>query len=121
MQNAKQESFVQNIRNQYMEPEHTDLDTCKALDRNVKKPATIFAILFGTSSALIMGSGMSLIMTDIGSIIGITEPMFPGLLIGTAGMLMAALTYPIYRGILRTRRKRYADKMLAQIEKILES
>lgn len=121
MQKTKQESFIQNIRNQYMQPEHTDLDTLKALDRNVKKPATIFAILFGTISALIMGSGMSLIMTDIGSVIGIPKPIFPGLLIGIVGMLMVALTYPIYRGILHTRRKRYADKMLTQIEKILES
>ena len=37
-------------------------------DKKVKKPANVFAIIFGVISAVVMGSGMSLVMTDIGSI-----------------------------------------------------
>lgn len=43
---------------------------------------------------------MSLVMTDIGSIIGIESPMFPGIIIGVVGLVMPLLTYPMYKKIL---------------------
>lgn len=80
---------------------------------------TLFAYTFGTVAALIMGTGMSLVMTDIAQHIGIDEPMIPGIVIGVAGMLMAIGTYPIYQGILSSRRKKYAKEIIALSDKIM--
>ena len=60
-----------------------------------KRPANVFAYIFGSIGAIIMGSGMSLVMTEIGSMIGIKDTMVPGILIGIVGMFMAIINYPI--------------------------
>ena len=114
------EFLVQKIRTQYTEKEHTDIDELKKLDKKVKKPANIFAYVFGSVSAIIMGSGMSLIMTDIGSSIGITDALVPGIVVGVIGMLMAIINYPIYKKILSSRRKKYADKIIALSDNIMK-
>ena len=58
--------LVQKIRTQYTEKENTELDALRDLDRKVKRPANVFSYVFGSISAIIMGAGMSLVMTDIG-------------------------------------------------------
>ena len=119
MNKNDQEFLVQEIRTQYTEKESTELDALCALDRKVKRPANVFAYVFGSIGAIIMGAGMSLVMTDIGSTVGIAEPMIPGIVIGAVGMLMVIVNYPIYKGILGSRRKKYADKIIALSDKIM--
>ncbi len=116
--NNEQEYLVQKIRTQYTEKQHTELDELRALDRKVKMPANAFAYSFGAVSALIMGSGMSLIMTDIGHTIGMASPMTPGIVIGLVGMVMAIANYPIYKGILTGRRKKYAQQIIALSDRL---
>lgn len=118
MNKNDQQYLVQKIRTQYTEKEYTQLDELKALDKKVKTPAAAFAYIFGSVSALIMGAGMSLIMTDISEIVGLADPMIPGIAIGTVGMVMAIVNYPIYKGILSNRRKKYAAKIIALSDKI---
>lgn len=101
--------------------EHTNLDALRELDAKVKRPANVFAYIFGTISAIIMGCGMSLVMTDIGSTIGMTDTMVPGIIIGIVGMLMAIINYPIYKGILGSRRKKYADQIMKLSDKIMSN
>ena len=103
-----------------MEKEHTRLDELKALDKKVKCPANIFAYVFGIVSALIMGSGMSLVMTNIGSMIGMSSTMVPGIVIGVVGMLMALVNYPIYKKILSRRRSAYAQQIVELSEQIMK-
>jgi hypothetical protein len=119
MNNNSQKFMVEKIRTQYMEKESTELDELRELDAKVKRPANVFAYAFGSISAIIMGSGMSLIMTDIGEKLGITDTMLPGIIIGVAGMLMAIINYPIYKRVLGSRRKKYADKIIALSDKIM--
>ena len=119
--NNEQEYLVQKIRTQYSEKQHTELDELRALDRTVKAPANAFAYGFGALSALIMGCGMSLIMTDIGQAIGVASPMAPGIVIGLAGMVMALVNYPIYKGMLASRRKKYAQRIIALSDRITKN
>ena len=120
MNNNSQNFMVEKIRTQYMEKESTELDALRQLDAKVKRPANVFAYVFGSISAIIMGSGMSLVMTDIGPTLGMTAAMIPGILIGIAGMLAAIINYPIYKAILGSRRKKYADKIIALSNKIMK-
>lgn len=110
--------LVQKIRTQYTEKEHTELDELKALDKKVKRPAGVFAYVFGSIGAVIMGGGMSLVMTDIAETVGIESPMLVGIVVGLVGMAMAIVNYPMYKGILASRRKKYADKIIALSDKI---
>ena len=117
--NKDQEFLVQKIRTQYTEKQHTELDALKELDAKVKKPANVFAYTYGSAGAIVMGAGMSLVMTEIGSVIGLASTMVPGIAIGVAGMGMALSTYPIYKKILAGRKQKYAPEILALSEKLM--
>lgn len=114
----EQEYLVQRIRTQYTERQHTELDALRALDRRVKTPANVLAYLLGSVSALVLGAGMSLIMTDLGASLGLRDPMLPGMILGVAGLLAAILNYPLYRRVLRARRKRCAPQIIALSDRI---
>ena len=114
------EFVVEKIRSQYTEQEHSDLDALKALDAKVKKPAKVFGYTFGSISAIVMGAGMSLVMTDIESLLGITEALIPGIAVGIAGLAMSCTTYPIYKKILNSRKKKYADKIMELSDRIMK-
>jgi len=120
MNKNDQNFIVQKIRTQYTEKKNTALDELKALDTKVKRPANIFAYVFGSISAIVMGAGMSLVMTDVSETVGIQNPMVCGIVIGIAGMLMAIVNYPIYKGILKSRRKKFADKIVALSDRIMK-
>ncbi len=115
------EFMVQKIRTQYMEKDSSEknLDLLRELDAEVKHPANVFGYVFGSISAIIMGSGMSLVMTDIGQQLGISNTMPLGIVIGVVGMLMAIATYPIYKNILASRKEKYADRILELSERIM--
>ena len=119
MSSNDQEFLVQKIRTQYAEKQHTEMDALKELDAKVKKPAKVFAYTYGTVSAVIMGAGMSLVMTEIGAAIGLVSAMVPGIVIGIVGMGMALSTYPIYKGIMNARKKKYAAEILKRCDRIM--
>ena len=115
-----QEFIVQKIRTQYTEKQHTELDALKELDAKVKRPANVFGYIYGSIGAIVMGTGMSLVMTEIGTVIGLTATMVPGIAIGVAGMVMALTTYPIYKRILISRKKKYASEIMQLSDKIMK-
>ena len=124
MNRNDQEFLVQKIRTQYTEKENAQLDTLKALDKKVKKPANIFAYTFGVIGSLVLGSGMSLAMNVIepSTYFGITiseNMMLPGIIIGMLGIVMVSINYPIYKRILNSRRNKYAGKIIALSDEIL--
>ena len=119
MNKNDQQFMAQKIRTQYMEKTPSELDALRELDAKVKRPANVFAYTFGSISAVIMGAGMSLVMTDIGASLGITNTLIPGITIGVVGLGMALLTYPMYKTILNSRKKKYGAEILELSEKIM--
>ena len=119
MNRNDQQFIAQKIRTQYMEKESSELDALRALDSKVKRPANVFAYVFGSISAIIMGAGMSLCMTEIGAILGMASTMVPGIVIGVVGLAAALANYPIYRRVLERRKKKYGSEILALSEKII--
>lgn len=114
------EFMAEKIRAQYVQTEHTDLDALKAMDARVKKPAKVFGFTYGSFGAIIMGAGMSLVMTDIGSMLGMTQTLIPGIAVGGVGLAMSCTTYPIYKKILNSRKKKYAGKIMELSERIMK-
>ena len=121
MNKNDQQFMAQKIRAQYMEKEPGELDELRELDEAVKRPASIFAYVLGSIAAIIMGAGMSLVMTDIGSQIGIENNMFLGIFIGIIGLVLALVNYPIYKRNLENRKKEYGPKIIALSEKIINN
>ena len=111
--------MAQKIRTQYMEKTPSELDALRELDAKVKRPANVFAYVFGSISAIIMGAGMSLVMTDIGATVGIASALVPGILVGALGLGMTLLTYPMYKKILNSRKNKYGAEILRLSDKII--
>ena len=120
MKNNDQIFLAQKIRSSYAEREHTELDELKAADRKATRPAYIFTYVFGILAALIMGSGMSLVMTEIGIKLGIQNGMVPGIIIGSIGLLMTLINYPIFKRFLAARRKKYEHVIFALSDNIIK-
>ncbi|MBQ8182713.1 MAG: dihydropteridine reductase [Clostridia bacterium] len=118
MDTKDREFIVEKIRTQYTEKTDSTLDEIKKLDKKVKKPANIFAYVFGSFAAIVLGCGMSLIMTDINTYLNISEPLVPGIIIGVIGLFFAIINYPVYKRILTSRRKKYAAKIIELSDKI---
>ncbi|MBR4033860.1 MAG: dihydropteridine reductase [Clostridia bacterium] len=121
MNRNDQQFMAQKIRAQYTEKTTTELDALRELDAKVRRPANVFAYVFGSISAIIMGSGMSFVMTDLASQLGLGDMMIPGIAIGVVGMALALVNYPIYKAILNSRKKKYGAEILALSEKILKN
>jgi hypothetical protein len=119
MNKNDQQFMVQRIRTQYMEKEPSELDALRALDAKVKRPANIFAYVFGIIGALVMGAGMSLLMTDIATTLGLGNVTVPGILIGIVGMVMALLNYPIYKRFLGSRKQKYSAEIIRLSDNIM--
>ena len=112
--------MAQKIRTQYVEKEESGLDELRRLDALVKRPARVFGYVFGSLGAVVMGTGMSLIMTDIAEKLGLGfDPMIPGIIIGAVGLAAVLLTYPIYKKLLDGRKKKYSEEILTLSEKII--
>ena len=118
--NRNDKEFIANkIRTQYVERESTELDELRKLDRKVKKPVNVFAFVFGSIGAIVMGSGMSLVMTDIGEITGIENALMWGIIIGVIGLLGVVINYPVYKKMLSSRKKKFASRIIDMTDKIM--
>lgn len=120
MNKLSQQFMAQKIRSQYQENPTTQLDTLRALDTRVKRPVQIFSYVLGSLSALIMGSGMSLVMTEIATRLNLGDMMIPGIAIGVVGMALALLNYPLHKALLGLRRKKYAPEILRLTDELMK-
>ena len=122
MSNNSQNYMVEKIRTQYMEKESTELDALRKLDARVKKPANVFAYVFGSLGAIIMGSGMSFIMTDLGVILGITgiTSMIVGIMLGLPVVLLVSIAYNVYNRVLKKEREKIAPEILRLTEELMK-
>ncbi len=108
---------IEKIRSQYDEHTETDFDKLQKLDKEVKRPASIFAYVFGIIGALILGTGMSIVMGT-----NATEFLFiVGIAVGIIGIAMVSFNYMIYRAMLKSRRKKYASAIIELSDKILNN
>ena len=94
---SKQEKqYIEKIASDYQESKPSKLDQLKALDRKAKKGAQIFAYIFGSIGALVLGIGMCFAMKVIPNL---SLPMPLGIIIGLLGIAMVSINYFIYKKI----------------------
>lgn len=111
--------YAKRIAEEYAPKKERKVIQLQKLDEKVKKPAKVFAITFGILAALIAGAGMSMIMTNFGP--SGTVGLVLGICLGVVGFAMAAVTYPIYSKILKSRRQKYAFEITELANEIVDS
>ena len=111
MNHNDQNFIVEKIRTQYVEKESTKLDELVELDARVKRPADTLGYTTGTVGTLVLGAGMSMVMTA-------PALMAAGVVAGVAGIAITALNYPFYKRFLAKRRQKYAPEVLRLSQEI---
>ncbi len=118
MNRNDQDYIISKIRTAYTPKQKGDIDELRRLDAQVRRPAQVFSYIFGSIGAVIMGAGMSLVMTDIAKTLGIPNALPIGIAIGIVGMILAIVNYPIHNAILNSRKKKFAPAILALSDKL---
>ena len=108
--------YADKLIKEYSPKQNTELDELKALDSKVKTPVRVFAYIFGTLGALILGLGMCLAMEIIGNT---TALMVLGIIVGLIGIVIVAINYPLYQKVLQKRKNKYSDQIIANSNKLL--
>ncbi len=119
---AAQQEEIAAIRKKYTsdaQPAEVDkMAELRKLDASVTSKATTIALIVGILSALIMGTGMSLIMTDLGTKLGMISAFIPGIIIGIVGMAGVIVAYPLYQLVLKMQRAKVAPQILKLTEEL---
>lgn len=119
---AKEQEEVRRIRQKYQTQEEDKMEQLRRLDASVTQKATVVSIAIGIVGALVMGAGMSIIMTNIGEQLGLqgTVGMILGIIIGMIGIVLVALAYPLYNGTLKREREKIAPEIIRLTDELMK-
>ena len=121
---AKEQAEIKQIRDKYTKPTEVEdkMARLRRLDASVTNTAQAVALVFGIIGALILGFGMSLIMTDLANILGPFRDMAMviGIVIGIVGGVLASLAYPIYNVIVKAKRKKLAPEIIRLTDELMK-
>ena len=119
---AKEQAEIRRIREKYTHKEEDKMERLRRLDAGVTQKAQTASLVLGVLGTMILGLGMSLIMTDLGAGLGFTaELIMPlGILIGVVGGILAGLAYPMYHLIATRERRKIAPEILRLTEELMK-
>ena len=121
---AKEQAELKRIREKYTPPTETEskMERLRRLDASVTQKAQAVALIFGVIGALILGTGMSLCMTDFAQILGSHRDMAMviGIPIGLVGGVLATLAYPMYNLIVKRERKKIAPEIIRLTDELMK-
>ena len=104
--NEKETRYVEKTLRGYSDKPVTKLDELKSLDKEARRGATVFAYVFGSVGALVLGIGMCVAMQVI-----LADMMILGIVIGLIGIAMVSVNYSIYQKMLANSKRKYKDRI----------
>ena len=116
---AQRQQEVEAIRRKYLPKEEDKMEKLRKLHNIPTQKAQSASIAVGITGALILGTGMSLCMTELGAALG-NPAMIIGVIIGLVGILLVALAYPIYNRTLKKEREKIAPEILRMTDELLK-
>ena len=116
---AQRQQEIEAIRRKYLPKEEDKMEQLRRLHSIPTQKAQAASIAIGVVGTLILGTGMSLCMTELGAVLGHLATV-AGILVGLLGLVMVALAYPMYQSVLKKERRRIAPEILRLSEELLK-
>ena len=116
---AQRQQEVEEIRKAYLPKEEDKMAELRKLHALPTRKAQAVSIALGVIGALILGTGMSLCMTDLGTPLG-SLAMAIGIPVGIAGIVLVALAYPVFNRRLKKEREKIAPEILKLTDELLK-
>ncbi len=119
---ASEQEEIKRIRQKYQPQEEDKMSRVRRLDEKVTQKATSVSLVVGIVGALVMGTGMSLVMTNLGAVLGMSDmiSMVIGVITGLLGIVLVALAYPVYNNVLKKEREKVAPEILRLTEELMK-
>lgn len=119
---AKEQEEIKRIRQKYQPQEEDGMTRLRKLDAKATSKATKKSLVLGVTGALIMGTGMSLIMTDLAAILGMSgmSNMILGISIGVVGLVLVIMAYPTYVRVLKCEHEKIAPEIIKLTEELMK-
>lgn len=119
---AKEQEEIRNIRKKYevSVEEEDKMTQLRRLDASVYSKANTTSLVVGIIGALLLGTGMSLIMTDLGKMFGSFWALLIGIGVGVIGIVLIAMAYPIYNYTLEREREKIAPDILRLTDELMK-
>lgn len=110
---------VESIRQKYIRKEEDSLERLRRLDASVAKKASALSLVIGILGTILLGFGMSLVMSELGELFGKTAlPL--GIVLGVLGIVILSLAYPVYIHTLKRERERIAPEILKLTDELMK-
>ena len=121
---AKEQAELKRIRDKYTAPTEVEdkMTRLRRLDASVTNTAQAVALVFGVIGTLILGFGMSLVMTELAESLGFSEDaaMFTGITVGVVGGILASLAYPVYNAVVKAKREKLAPEIIRLADELMK-
>ena len=108
---ANRNEEIKRIREKYLPKTADKLTQLKSLDKIPTQKATIYSLMVGIIGTLILGCGMSLVL--------VWHIMLLGILIGSFGIIILSVAYPLYIRTLKTEREKIAPEILRLSDELM--
>lgn len=108
---AKQAETAKAIREKYLPKEQDAIEQLQKLDKSVTKKGMIVSLVVGIISALVLGTGMSMIME--------WSLFVPGIIIGLIGIIGCGIAYPLYLKVTAKEKAKITPEIMRLSEEII--
>lgn len=120
---AREQAEVKRIREKYTAPTESEdkMTRLRRLDAGVTQTAQVVALMLGIIGTLALGFGMSLIMSDLPVMLGLSGgvAMVLGVAVGAAGAALAGLAWPVYNAVVKAKRQKLAPEIIRLTDELM--
>lgn len=121
---AEQQEEIQSIRNKYIPKptEENKMEQLRRLDASVTQKATTVSIAVGLIGTLVMGLGMSLVMSELAELFGAYRKLaLPiGIVLGVIGIGLVCCAYPLYNRTIKKEREKIAADIIRLTDELMK-
>lgn len=113
---------IKAIRKKYSPlAEEDKMTRLRRLDASVTQKASTVSLVLGIVGALVLGLGMSLLLSELGDILSLDKKLAIalGLGVGIVGLCLVASAYPSYNRIVKKQREKLSAEILRLTDELL--
>lgn len=119
---APEQEEIRRIREKYLPKEEREskLEKLRRLDESVTRKGTVWSLVVGILSCLVLGIGMCCCLVWMDVVWNGVRLFWIGIPVGVLGMAGMGCAYPLYKRLTESERKRLAPEILRLTDELMQ-